>query len=736
MSESPTPSERERSDAEARAREKEEQAKLPYKWTQTIKDLDVAVPVAGNLRGKDIEVVMTKMKLKVAIKGQEPFIDGDLTHAIKVDESAWTLESVSGGGKEVSIHLDKSNKMEWWDAVVTNAEYKIDTSKVVPENSKLGDLDGETRGMVEKMMYDQRQKEMGKPTSEEQGKMEMLKQAMPDNHEASETSPLLPRTSDNAPQKSFLNGTGINGSITDGAKVGDAEQAKDVVTEYQGMPEVRARLKYILPAVAIGIFLSAADQTLIVTMYGKIGSDLKALNKTSWVSTAYFLTLSSFQPLYGKLSDIFGRKPALLFAYAIFGIGCLFCGLARDMNELIAARAFAGLGGGGMTTVVSILMSDIVPLRERGTWQGVINIIYATGAGCGAPLGGILADLFNWRWAFLAQAPMCALAIVSVILTLHLPEKQSESWKKKLARVDFPGAFVLVSAVFALLLGLDRGSNVSWSIPIAYVPLALSLPLFTLFGLVEQRFAAEPFAPSRIIWDRGLVACYFCNFFSFAGYLAVLFYLPLFFQAVDGYTATQASVRLLPAIIAGVSGSLFGGILMQRTGKYYWLTVVAYTLLLTGVLVVMLCANVVVNNTYGIAVGLVLSGFGNGIGVTSSLIGLIANAAQEDQAVATACSYLFRSLGSIVGLSLASTVVQQSLRNQLQDCLHSAKDAEDLVQRVRQSLDFIKTLSPEVKQLVQQCYSHATRNGFILMVGIVSFSMLSAFFVREKRLGK
>lgn len=168
MSKSPTPSERERSDAEARAREKEEQAKLPYKWTQTIKDLDVAVPVAGNLRGKDIEVIMTKTKLKVAIKGQEPFIDvrlpvpgwyhvltnsqGDLTHAIKVDESAWTLESVGGGGKEVSIHLDKSNKMEWWDAVVTNAEYKIDTSKVVPENSKLGDLDGETRGMVEKMM--------------------------------------------------------------------------------------------------------------------------------------------------------------------------------------------------------------------------------------------------------------------------------------------------------------------------------------------------------------------------------------------------------------------------------------------------------------------------------------------------------------------------------------------------------------------------------------------------------
>lgn len=147
--------------------------------------------------------------------------------------------------------------------------------------------------------------------------------------------------------------------------------------------------------------------------YGQIGSDLKALNLTSWIATSYFLTLTSFQPLYGKLSDIFGRKACLLFAYAVFGTGCLFCGLARNINELIAARVcllcklgpvlcmadgffeqvFQGIGGGGMTTVVSILMSDIVPLRDRGIWQGIINIIYSTGAGAGAPLGKSILPL-------------------------------------------------------------------------------------------------------------------------------------------------------------------------------------------------------------------------------------------------------------------------------------------------------------------------------------------------------
>lgn len=158
--------------------------------------------------------------------------------------------------------------------------------------------------------------------------------------------------------------------------------------QFEGIPEVRKKLYYIFPAVAIGVFLAAADQTIIVSSYGKIGSELDGLNKTSWIANAYFLTLTAFQPLYGKLSDIFGRKSCLQFAYAIFGLGCLFCGLSKTIDQLILARAFAGIGGGGMTTLVSILFSDVIPLRERGTWQGYINIIYAFGAAAGAPLGG------------------------------------------------------------------------------------------------------------------------------------------------------------------------------------------------------------------------------------------------------------------------------------------------------------------------------------------------------------
>ena len=318
------------------------------------------------------------------------------------------------------------------------------------------------------------------------------------------------------------------------------------------------------------------------------------------------------------------------------------------------------------------------------------------------------------------------MALLSVAFVLKLPKKDSSGWKAKLRRVDFPGAVVLVAAVFTLLLGLDRGSNVAWSSPITIASLCVSFPLFISFVLVEQYYAAEPFAPGHIIFERSLFACYLCNFFSFGGWLSALFYIPLFFQAVDGFNATQAGVRLLPGIIAGVSGSLFAGLLMQKTGKYYWLTVIAYSFLTVGMVPILLCTGLVVNSTYGISLGLVINGFSNGIGVTTTLIGLIANAAPQDQAVATACSYLFRSLGSVVGLSLSATVVQQSLRVQLRNRLGSGKDADRIVQGVRESLEYIKTLNPEIAEIVRQCYGSATTAGFGFMLCVVSCAMLSS----------
>lgn len=178
---SPTPEERARLDAEALEREKAEQATLPYKWTQTIGDLDVTAPIPSNLRARDLAVSLKSSSISVAIKGSEPILSGDFPHPIRLDESTWTLETTPSG-KEISVHLDKQAKSQWWAHVVTTAP-KIDTTKIQPENSKLGDLDGETRGMVEKMMYDQEMKAQGKPTSDEQKKQDMLQKFMKEHPE-------------------------------------------------------------------------------------------------------------------------------------------------------------------------------------------------------------------------------------------------------------------------------------------------------------------------------------------------------------------------------------------------------------------------------------------------------------------------------------------------------------------------------------------------------------------------
>ncbi|KAH7360676.1 putative transporter [Rhexocercosporidium sp. MPI-PUGE-AT-0058] len=485
-----------------------------------------------------------------------------------------------------------------------------------------------------------------------------------------------------------------NGSIL---KSGDEnvvdEEAGEVEEDdnplFEGNPDINMR--FLFPAVALGILLSAADQTIIVSSYGKIGSDLQALNNTSWIATAYFLTLTSFQPLYGKLSDIFGRKPCLLFSYTIFGLGCLLCGLARNLNELVAARAFAGIGGGGMTTVVSILFSDIIPLRERGTWQGYMNIVYATGASLGAPLGGLLSDSIGWRWAFIIQFPLTLLASLILHLTLTLPAPPKTAWLSKLQQIDFLGALTLILTITLLLLGLDHGSNTS---------------------------------------------CYLCNFFALSAHMGSIFYIPLYLQAVDGMSATRAGLRFIPVMVCSVSGSLFGGRVMQKTGKYYYLTLSCLSLSVLGGVVIFACSGLLTSSSWLIVLGLSLSAFGGGAAITTTLINVIANADPNDQAIATACTYLFRSLGSVVGVSLAATVVQQSLRTRLRGALRSGREADRIVEGVRLSLDFIEGLEPGVRRVVRECYQGATNAAFGMGVGVICLALVSACFIREKKLSK
>jgi predicted MFS family arabinose efflux permease len=222
----------------------------------------------------------------------------------------------------------------------------------------------------------------------------------------------------------------------------------------------------------------------------------------------------------------------------------------------------------------------------------------------------------------LLQTPISFAAVIAVSTQLKEATKEQSNWRDNIKRVDFLGALIVVGAVLGLLVGLDRGSNVSWSLPLTIISLSVSGALFVAFVLVEIYVAKEPFAPGHIIFNRNLFACYLCNFFSFGGWLAAIYFLPLFYQAADGISATRASVLLIPCITVGVTGSLFGGWAMRYTGKYYWLTVTGYGLLTTGLTVIFLFSGMITTSTVVIVVGSTMCAFGNGIGVTTTLIAL------------------------------------------------------------------------------------------------------------------
>ncbi|KAL8737109.1 MAG: hypothetical protein Q9181_002003 [Wetmoreana brouardii] len=470
----------------------------------------------------------------------------------------------------------------------------------------------------------------------------------------------------------------------------------------------RKNVKRMLPVLGTGIFLAFLDQSIVAAINGDIGSDLGALRSVSWIATAYFLTMTCSQPLYGKLSDVFGRKPCLLFAYTMFGIGSLGCGITGTMAGLIAARAVQGIGGGGMLIVVTVLFSDYIPLRERGTYQGYLNLIGAIGSTTGGPI------------VFL-----CLVATISIGFLLHLPHRKSEvSWREHLKRIDFLGAFLLILIVFGLLFGLDRGTSISWRNPVTLTSLCATVPLLLAFLWVETRFASEPFTPGHVIFDKGLFACYVQNFFGYAGFTALIFYLPLFSQVALKMTPAQAGAGLIPAAISGVVGTLLGGIILKRIGRFYWLALIAASVGALAAIPIALAPSLKHGSLITICIGSVASFVPQGITVTASLIAIISNVSAADQAVATACSFLFRSLGAAVGVSLVGLVIRHVMGIKLRASLDS-HEADQILRKIARSLEFIRELRPELQALVRECYSAGIQSGYIMSVALLGVAAFS-----------
>ncbi|PWN47285.1 MFS general substrate transporter [Violaceomyces palustris] len=328
----------------------------------------------------------------------------------------------------------------------------------------------------------------------------------------------------------------------------------------------------VMGSLWITLFMAGLDGTIVMTLIQSIASSFQAAEKSSWLGTSYLLSVCAFSPVYGRLSDIIGRKGALLVALFFFTVGNGACGLASTMESLLVARFVSGIGGGGLLTCASIVMTDMIPIRQRGLWQGITNVLFGTAAGLGGPVGGWINDSYGWRQAFLFQVPFLLVGGICIALFVNIPMASNEqSLSEKLRRIDFLGSLTLVSGTTCLLLAMSflSSDDVPFSDPKVWGLLLVSLLFGLAFIYVEARVVKEPIMPLRLLTDRSSASVCASFFVLSFTYYSFLFHFPLWFQSVRLQSAGQAGLHLLPLATTGALGSLIAGVYMKSTGKYW-----------------------------------------------------------------------------------------------------------------------------------------------------------------------
>ncbi|GBC02629.1 hypothetical protein RclHR1_04720001 [Rhizophagus clarus] len=502
----------------------------------------------------------------------------------------------------------------------------------------------------------------------------------------------------------------------------------DDTTPKNGQPLVqlgKLELALVMLGLAFGVLLAALDQTIVATALPAIASEFEALDKIAWVATAYLLTMTAFQPTYGKFSDIFGRKATFLFAITTFELGSLLCGLAPNMTTMIIFRAIAGVGGGGILSLVMIIISDIVSLKDRGKYQGMIGGVYGISSIVGPLLGGAFTDHVTWRWSFYINLPLGAITVVIVIFLLHIPRPKG-SLLQKLKRIDYSGTVIAVASTIALLLPLNwGGSNYPWSSPIIIVLLIVGFIGYIIFGFVESKLAIEPVAPPHLFKRLHVVGCFVTNFFQGMAFFSLVYYVPLYFQVVKGDTATGSGLELIPLILGVVAASISTGQAVSRTDKvaYRTLCVIGAALIAVGVGLITLWDE---NTGRAAQIGyMIIAGFGIGCIMQTTLLCAQGIVEYKDVASVTALLMFFRLIGAVFGVAVVGTIFS----NVLTADLEKTAIPPEFITAVKDSATVVHQLPLEIRGQVITAYVNALRAAFTAEIPISILCFIASLFM-------
>lgn len=458
-----------------------------------------------------------------------------------------------------------------------------------------------------------------------------------------------------------------------------------------------ARFWVIFGGVLCGYILGFFDTTLMSSSHPVITSYFNAANSASWLSTVFLLTSTAFMPLFGRISDTFGRKPVYLFSITMFFLTTAGCGLAPNIGSFIAARAFCGLGAGGIISLGQIISSDLVHLEYRGVYQSYLALSLGTGSSMGLAFGGFLCDHIGWRGAFLIQLPLIFIYLVVAAWTVPADlgikrvgmERMTVS--QLIRNIDLTGALILAVCVTALIMGLNLGGNVfPWRHPLIIISLVTSLVLAVLLVHYERQ-VERPVLPIELMLEDPRASLNLGIFFSAICIHTVIFNAPLYFQAVKLISPTDSGLRLFSTSVALTISSGSVGFMINRTRRLKPFIVVGSLLIMTGGLA---SASLGTDSSEALAmVSLSFASLGQGLAWPTMTVSMLATSEQTDQAVALTTMGLWRSLGGVMGVAVSSWIFQNSLRYQLEYRV-TGVEKEYIVALVRKSVQTIADLDP------------------------------------------